>query len=194
MTKSTSPPGAETGIGCPGANPWSGKMFRKPWILSGNDWIKPKILRKFCFEKLHKGNSQVSMVQNFSPFQGRKFSRFTAWTSEVDDIIAYVNGEIQVILGVFLLDFTIWTYCRRKRNRWFEMIICADRSETVARSIGMEFGGGLNGTVFRSPPSCPLYTRGACAQKPLSGTVHPNTQARYKSGRIISSPPVAGNS
>lgn len=44
------------------------------------------------------------MVQNFSPFQGRKFSRFTAWTSEVDDIIAYVNGEIQVILGVFLLE------------------------------------------------------------------------------------------
>ena len=121
------------------------------------------------------------MVQNFSPFQGRKFSRFTAWTSEVDDIIAYVNGEIQVILGVFSLDFTIWTYCRRKRNRWFEMIICADRSETVARSIGLEFGGGLNGTVFRAPPSCPLYTRGACAQKPLSGTVRPNTQARYKS-------------
>ena len=91
----------------PAQNPWSGKMFRKPWILSGNDWIKPKILRKFCFEKLHKGNFQVSMVQNFFPFQGRKFSRFTAWTSEVDDIIAYVNGEIQVILGVFLLDYNL---------------------------------------------------------------------------------------
>lgn len=144
----------------PAQNPWSGKMFRKPWILSGNDWIKPKILRKICFEKLHKGSFQVSMAQNFSPFQGRKFSRFTAWTSEVDDIIAYVNGEIQVILGVFLLDFTIWTYCRRKRNRWFEMIICADRSESVARSIGMEFGGGLNGTVFRSPPSCHPCVKG----------------------------------
>ena len=39
-------------------------------------------------------------------------------------------------------------------------MICADRSESVARSIGMVFGGGLNGTVFRSPPSCHPCVKG----------------------------------
>ena len=56
MTKSTSPPGAEIGFGCFGAKPFAWEDVQKTMDSFGKRYIKPKILRKLLFEKLHKGN------------------------------------------------------------------------------------------------------------------------------------------
>ena len=83
------------------------------------------------------------MVQKFFPFQGGKFSHFTVWTSEVDDIIAYVNVEIQVIWGEKLLPegvFTIWTYYRRKRHRGVELVIWRRCTQAMAHLAGVSSG------------------------------------------------------